>query len=146
MDSKQYLTEWLERYLRNKDVFFRRILSMNTKHGLIGVKYKDEEQDYFVEPIMKKIDALKDKAFTLVVLNSKENLDFLIKNWDYFVKLGRNFSVFFVNPFSKTEKFWTIYPNVHDFVTERPVLSLGLKTMFEQVDSITKQEFEKVIR
>ena len=146
MDQKQYLTEWLERYLRNKDVFFRRILSMETKSGLISVKYKDKEQDYFIEPVIKKNEAVKDKAVTLVILNSKENLDFLIKNWDYFVKLGRNFSVFFVNPFSKLEKFWTIYPSVHDFITERPVLSLGLKTMFEQVDAITEAEFEKVIK
>jgi len=146
MDPKQYLTEWLERYLRNKDLFFRRILSMETKIGRISVKYKDKEQEYFIEPIIKKIEAVKEKAFTLVVLNSKENLNFLIKNWDAFVRLGKNFSIFFVNPFSKTEKFWTICPSVHNFITERPVLSTGLKTMFEQVDAITEAEFEKVIK
>ncbi|MCX8146893.1 MAG: hypothetical protein N3D84_00285 [Candidatus Woesearchaeota archaeon] len=82
----------------------------------------------------------------LVVYNTKENIDFLINNWELFSKFNNNFSIFFVNPFSKTEKRWAIYPMTHDIIAERKNLRQSINVLASNVEIITKEEIERIIK
>ena len=78
------------------------------------------------------------------MLNSKENLDFLMNKWNKLIKFDK-LTIFFVNPFSELEKKWFISPYVHNKICDKDSLKLGLKTMFETVESITEKEIIKNI-
>ena len=82
----------------------------------------------------------------MVTYNTKEAFDAVIKNWEKLAKFKRHFSIYFVNPFSRTEKRWTIYPMTHDMVTEKAGLKPGLASLFLTVDAITKEEVEKILK
>lgn len=57
----------------------------------------------------------------------------------------KQFNLYFVNPFSPTLKQWAIYPHTHQIITQGQALKLGLKTLFQSVEPITKEELEKQI-
>lgn len=146
------MTEWAKRYIENKDIIAKKIVSIEkTDLGLL-VKYSDRELTVISAPFIKDVDALLQKIQnipnyrTLVVLNSPENIDLVVKNWDRFVSLGAKFNIYFVNPFSKTEKIWIICPYTHNFIADTDSLALGLKTMSENVEYVTsEEEIRKII-
>jgi len=105
---------------------------------------------YVIIPFLEDIDhalaRLKDhEPCTLAVYNARQNLDLVIKNWEKLVKFKRHFSIYFINPFSKLDKRWIIFPTTHQFVTDKAGLKPGLETLFITVDPIMKEEVERVI-
>ena len=138
------------RHIKNKDLIFRRIADIQQGEDMVLVQMNDNRTcGYLVEPFiqgMESLTPLKDhECCFLICYNTKGNLDFLIKNWDKIIKFKRNFCIMFINPFSRGEKKWAIYPATHDLVSERPTLKLGLEVLFATVDAITEQEVLKVI-
>jgi len=134
------LKEWTINYLKNKDILTKFIeeIDESPKEWDIVIKTKTGEKFYLVLPkigdfgeIAKKIDG---KNVTVVALNTKENLDVLVKNWDKAAK-HPGLCVIFVNPDSELEKKWIIFPYTHDKITERKSLEKGLNAMFQTVDS-----------
>ena len=81
----------------------------------------------------------------LVVYNTKENIDFLVKNWDALSKFSRDFSMFFVNPFSRTEKRWAIYPMSHELIVEKKDLKRSIDVISSNVEMATREGITKVI-
>lgn len=81
---------------------------------------------------------------TLVCFNTQENFDVVLKNWKNLVEL-KNFNIYFVNPFSKTDKIWIVFPSTHNLVADEASLELGLRTMFEQVTRTTEEEVRRII-
>ncbi|MFC1732473.1 hypothetical protein ACFL6I_19385 [candidate division KSB1 bacterium] len=142
----------MERFVKNKDLILRKIEKISKKEEFLIAELKDGKQHcYLIEPFLDNIDAafakLKDYEFcSLVVYNTKENFDVLIKNWDIIAKFKRQFSIYFINPFSKTEKRWSIYPMTHNMVTEKSGLKPGLITLFSNVEAVTKEEIEKILK
>ena len=53
--------------------------------------------------------------------------------------------VYFVNPFSKIEKKWIIYPSTHNRISDEASLKPGLRAMFDTVEAISKKEVEKIL-
>ena len=51
---------------------------------------------------------------------------------------GRLLSVMFVNPESKIDKKWIIYPATHNSICDASSLKTGLESMFAMVDEYTK--------
>ena len=142
--THQSLVDWIVDYLKNKDLYLRKIevIEKNKKGFDVYVKFKDREQFFVVEPVIENIDNVFSKFnsegyFGLVVLNTIGNLDILTKNWDKFVKF-EHLCVYFVNPFSKLDKKWIIYPYVHNNICEKDALEKGLKTMFEVVEPLSE--------
>ncbi|MBW2989002.1 hypothetical protein KY358_01655 [Candidatus Woesearchaeota archaeon] len=144
--AKEHLTEWIINFLKNRDSFTGKIeLIEKGKGGFdVHVKYKDKEQFFIVKPIIKDIDEMitkfdEDGYFGLAVFNTRANLDALLKNWDKLARFKR-LGVYFVNPFSKTDKRWIVYPYTHNNICERGALEKGLNSMFEMVEQMTEEQ------
>ncbi len=140
------LKEWAVNYLKHRDIILKTIVSINEEADKIIVEFRDKEQVFLVIPNLDKslIEDIKNKNLSIISLNSKENLNFLTDNWKKLVKF-ENLKFFFVNPFSEPDKKWFISPYVHNKICDENSLKLGLKTMFETVESITEEEIMKKI-
>lgn len=128
MDTIKTLSDWLVLYLRNRDIMFKKIVSIEEKSNKVVVKYKDKEACFVIQEMLGI-----PSSDCIVCLNTKENLEFLIKNWEKFSS-NKQLCIYFVNPFSKSEKRWILYPATHATIAEAESLKLGLYTMFETVD------------
>ncbi len=147
-----FLVEWVEKYLRNKDLVNKALKELKHSDGEVDAKFEHKEQKLVILPelddanaVLKRLGQVKDRHLTLVTLNNQNNLDILIKYWHEFVDLGPKFSIFFVNPFSKTDKIWIIYPYVHQRIADEASLALGLKAMFEIVEPIDAAEAGRIV-
>lgn len=144
------------RFIKNKDLILKRIIDVNRKKEediIIADLVDGRKHAYIVEPFLenKDIKSLTEKLkpyeiCSLVVYNTKANLDIVTKSWDHLAKFKKNFSINFINPFSKSEKRWAVYPSTHDFVTERSKVSQSLKILFSNVDSASKEEIENILK
>lgn len=152
INARDYLAEWITRFVRNKDLIVRKIEEISKKEELIIAKLKEgKEHAYLVEPFLDNIDSALGKLkkyehSSLIVYNTNGNFEIVLKNWEKLAKFSRHFSIHFVNPFSKTEKRWAIYPMTHDLVTEKAGLKQGLTALFMTVEATTKEEIERVIK
>ena len=100
----------------------------------------------FLEDMDQALARLKDhEPCTLAIYNARQNLDLVIKNWEKLVKFKRHFSIYFINPFSKLDKRWIIFPQTHQLVTDKTGLKPGLEALFITVDPIAKEEVGKII-
>jgi predicted lipase len=139
------LKEWVVSYVKHRDMITKSIVNIKEDQDKVIVKFKDKEKVFLIMPIVndsviEKIN--KDKNTGIIILNSKENLGFLIDNWKKLVKF-ENLKFFFVNPFSEPDKKWFISPYIHNKICDEDSLKLGLKTMFETVETITEKEILK---
>lgn len=132
------LSEWVKNYLKNRDVFKNEILGFE-KGEWSDIVVKKISEDLFVlvsedlnEALKNKI---KDENLIVACLNTKKNVDFLINNWNFFAKF-KKLAMFFINPNSKTETKWILYPYTHNFIADEKTLSTGLKSMSEGVEEV----------
>jgi len=147
----KFLKEWTIRYVKNKDVISKKITSLNEKDNEFIVQKGEIEHKYLIIPVINDTDSIINTAAeyehgkTLICFHTKSNFEFLIKNWGIFVDLGRNFIVYFINPFSKTERVLSICPYTHHLISDKDSLVLGLKTMAENVEFTTEDEIKKIV-
>ena len=151
MDAHTYLIDWAVNFYRNKDAFTKKIVSIEkNRNGFdVCIKYKDKEQ-YVIAMAAFNADVLiqklsGDKSYSAVMLNSSENFREMIKNWKKLAEF-RFLSIVFCNPFSQTDKKWTIYPHTHDKIGDHSSLELGLKSMFDMVEPINEQQLNSKIK
>ena len=138
--KENLLKEWLIGYIKNRDILLKQIESIDEKNKEwdLVVKTKAGVEKYYIvkgdmgdfNEIEKK---LNDESITLVLLNTKKNLDSILENWKKMVGLPK-FSVLFVNPNSELEKKWLVFPHTHEKVTEKASLAKGLKTLYQTVE------------
>jgi len=147
-----FLIEWIKLYIKNKDVMLKNLKSIEVVRNEVRVKYKDKEHLFIIEPFIGELDffidilrGMSDSGISLVVLNSKENLKKIIEKWNI-LKEFKLANIFFVNPFSKTDKRWIIYPYTHSRISEEESLELGLNTMFETVEPVTEESVKKRVK
>ncbi len=143
-----FLAEWTIDYIKNKDIFIKKVESIEkNKDGFdIVVKYKDKVSYFIVKPSVEDIEEVtgkKDKEghYTLVMLNNKENLHFIIRNWKRLVDF-KNLCIIFVNPFSQLDKKWLVFPYIHNRICDDSSLERGFKAMFETVEAVTEDEMK----
>ena len=55
-------------------------------------------------------------------------------------------NIYFVNPFSSSDKIWTINLPIHDKVCDKAPLELGLRAMAEMVVPIRIEELNNKIK
>ena len=143
MDKQHsFLLEWAITFVKNKDIVSKKIEKIeNGKDGFdFYVKYKDKEQYFIIAPNISNIDSIIQKLnnnfhFSVITMNSKENLGIVIKNWKRLVDF-KFLNIIFVNPFSESDKKWIIFPYTHNKICEASFLEAGLKSMFEMVEPI----------
>jgi len=51
-----------------------------------------------------------------------------------------------VNPFSSSDKVWTICPYIHDKICDAASLQAGLEAMAEMVETIDAEELNRKIK
>jgi len=129
------LKSWTIEFVKHKDVFTKNLIDFNAKEDSVEFNFKDKKHTYITKEILD--DSLKNRIkegyFAVVCLNKKENLDFLIKNWDFFAKFQK-VSILFVN--LKTNERWIIYPSTHDSLTEREALKPGLNSLYQSITPV----------
>ena len=143
-----FLVEWTINYVNNRDIISRKIehIEKNKEGYDILVKFKDKEQFFIVKPFIKDINEITEKLaneknISLIMFNSLKNFGIISNNWKKFTEL-KNFSIYFVNPFSQLDKKWIIYPYTHERISDSNSLEKGLKSMFEMVEPITEEQLK----
>ena len=140
--SHSFLVDWSINFVKNKDIISKKIEKIeNGKDNFdLYIKYKDREQYFIIVPNIADIDSIIQRInnnyyFSIVTLNSKENFNIIIKNWNRLISF-KFLNIIFVNPFSEMDKKWIIFPHTHNKICDESSLKTGLKSMFETVDSI----------
>ena len=118
---------------------------MEIKDNELHVKHKNKEHIFLIEPFLEKDDWFeKEKKYeghtSLVCYNTEDNFKYVFAHWNKLVGLGGHFSVYFINPFSKEEKRWIVYPQTHEAISEGENTEMGLKSLSGRVDRITQKE------
>jgi len=144
-----FLVEWTVNFVKNRDLLTKNIEDVEKNKEGFFVKFKDRKQFFIIEPFVEDIDEVikkinEEEHFSLVVFNTKENFEVIVENWNMLIEF-KKLSIYFVNPFSQLDKKWIIFPYTHHKVGSESSLESGLKTMFETVDSISKEELSKKI-
>jgi hypothetical protein len=124
------LKEWTKAYVKYKDLIPRKIESVEEIKEGLSIKYKTGEATTYI--CTESLESLKtgDTGNKKVVcLNTRKNLDWLVRNWDAVKGQGQVF--IFVN-LDKAES-WAINPYLHSNVTEKKSLKQGLKALFDSV-------------
>jgi hypothetical protein len=137
--SKDSLKEWFIRYKRNRDIIFKKIdtIVYDNNHILIKNKDNSEEIALIKEETKSIYDIIKSyektKNITIAILNKKEHINILLKEWDKLIEFI-HLTVFFINPESLNEKKWLIKPAVHNKITDSSTLKTGIFSIAESVD------------
>ncbi len=151
MDNiNSFLIDWGIRFLENKDSIRKEIAGIDKNCEGFGfiVNYKDKLKYFIVMPLLEDniFTRLKeDGYFGVIILNNPANIRFIVKHWDKLANF-RFLSIYFVNPFSDSEKVWAIIPHVHDKICDRASLELGLKSMAGMVMFTGIEEVNKRIK
>ena len=130
------LVEWASAFIDNLDIFRRDLETKVITGNEIHCTYKSKgKYKYIIVPELKKeiIEKIKNGAITLVCLNTKENLVFMINNWQDLIK-NQKLKVIFVNP--KLNLQWCLIPYTHNMISDSSSLKLGLKSIFESVPEV----------
>ena len=133
MDIDSQLKEWVQIYLKSRDILQKAITGFESLNGDFIVHKTTGDVVFLIRPECVNADEVVEKAAGsagLVVLNTKKNVDFVISNWSKLAKL-KGLCVYFVNP-NLNEK-WLLYPYTHDQITEKPALRRGLESLFSMV-------------
>lgn len=146
---KRYITDWAVNYEKHRDMIKKEIEKLEIKEDEIAICLKERKRYILVIPKMEDAESLRVKIkelqnVTVVTINSKDNLQFIIDNWKKFTDI-KGLAIIFINPFSNTDNKWIIKPYVHQLIAENKALKKGLKSMFSMVEPITEKEFLKNI-
>lgn len=144
----RYLMDWFIRYLKNRDLYFKKIAEIKEDGNIVIVEQKDSKSINnhvysFSHDLESEIKNLTEDHKGIVIYNTRENFKFILDNWQRLVDMG-DLTVYLVNPFSKLEKKWILKPFIHGRVSEPEAIKTGLKTMYETVDPITLGEIEQL--
>ena len=147
-----FLKEWTINYIKNKDILMGSIESIEeNKEGFdIIVKYKDRITFFFIRPLIRDIEEIikkmgKEGHYGLVMLNNRENLNIIIKNWKRLVEF-KGLCIYFVNQFSQLDKKWIVFPYTHNRICDDSSLEAGLKAMFEMVEPVTEEDVKAKLK
>jgi len=138
-DPATMLREWAEHYLRNKDLLTRSIQEVQrgsqgwdiVLQTTTGPRYVLALPD--LADVAKHVERIGDNTVYVFTTNTRKNVDALVSAWDSLIG-SKKLTVLFVNPDSSTDKRWALMPHVHERVSERAALRLGLGSLFATVD------------
>jgi len=135
MSIHEQLSEWIKIFLQNRDVFNKVITGFENVNGDLLVKRTTGDLVVFIRPELGDVSDVssRDGPCALALLNTKKNLDAVIKNWDVLAK-KKDLCIYFVNPNSNDK--WLLYPHTHNQITEKPALRRGLESLFAMVPPV----------
>jgi hypothetical protein len=130
--SEMNILDWALAYVRYKDSIQRKIseIKEDKVNGKLHISFKDGSKGtYLCKNVLSDINASSLTDEKVVCLNKKENLNWLISNWD---TLKDKKSIFLFANTKKSEN-WAINPHMHHSVTDKSALKPGLKVLFESI-------------
>jgi len=128
--SDMSLAEWMVAFSKYKDSVTRKIDKLEINGNVIVASLKNgSSEKYLCSESLASVDFSKLDYAKVACLNTKANVDKLIEGWDH-VK-DRKVVFIFVN--IKRAESWSINPQMHHRITDRPALKLGLMTLFQSV-------------
>ena len=137
MHVKDVLKDWALNYVKNRDLVHNLIKEIVQDSGFDFIVHRMDGSLFFlVIPELSDVNEIVDKAggkrLNVVVLNTKENLDFLVKHWKSLIKFP-DLCFYFVNPKSSDEQKWIVYPRSHDLIIDSKHLKKSLNVLFSAV-------------
>ena len=148
MNIKKYISEWTIKFLKNKDILQKNIVSIeNSSEGSdrFKVNYKDKVMTCISSESIGNFPFLpsfgKDEFIWITTINSKENFESLVKNWEI-ISNYKNSAICFINPFSALDAKWIVKPYTHNLISDNSSLKLGLKAMYDAVEETTIEDFK----
>lgn len=143
-DAEKFLLDWAENFFVSKDAFVKKITSIEHNDGLLIIYYKDKTERI---KVATHLDTLTDieKVSLVITLNNRRNMDYLVKEWSRLAQLPE-LRIYFINPFSSTEKKWVINPSVHQKICEPDSLKIGVISLFESVEPLTEEMLHTLLK
>lgn len=146
--TAKYLLDWFVRYVKNRDLAFRRIADVVEEGNKVIIKQKDGKYiHYYVEPFPDDLsalaDSIKEEHCGIVMYNCEKNFSSMLSAWKKLSAMP-GLTVYFINPFSKLDKRWIIRPHVHAKISDAESLEQGLRSMFVMVNPISEKEAEQL--
>lgn len=76
------LKEWTINLVKHRDIFSRKLIDFKVEKATIEFNFKDKKHLYVIMPLLDDSinKYLKEEYITIVCLNKKENVNFLIAN------------------------------------------------------------------
>ena len=133
----QMLKEWAINYARHRHIVKGYEKSEDTEKGII-IHSNGKKEEYTAEPVLRVPENTGGEIF-IVTLNTKQNLDFLIKSWKSFSS-NEKLTLIFANPSSELETKWIVKPYIHNRICDEGSLASGLKSMFDNVGPVNEKE------
>mgnify|MGYP001315787826 FL=1 len=145
-----FIVDWSIRFLENKDSIKKEIVNIEKDKGKIDfiINYKDKVNCFIVAPILdyEIFDRIKNESYYgIFTLNNKANIRFVVSNWKKLIAF-KFLNIHFINPFSSSDKLWTINPTVHEKICDKSSLELGLEAMAEMVEIIGLEELNNKVK
>lgn len=147
MDEKEFLMNWIVRYVKNKDLILKKIVDVTLDSGGVSVKNKSGQiSRYVVLLSLASLESVvssqpKDCELCVITINSKDNMNFLVKKWDFAVS-NSFLTVIFVNPFSDLDEKWVVKPSIHARICEKKNLARSFSSISETVNLIDDINFK----
>ena len=89
-NARDFLVQWTIGFVKNMDLLAKKIEHIeNGKDSFdLYIRYKDREQFFIIIPKIGDMDSVvrrinNEHHFSIVTLNSKENFDIILKNWNH---------------------------------------------------------------
>ena len=133
---EKILVDWTSNYIKNKDIMQKTLVDLEIKENHILCKHKNGQvTKYIVNPRLTQdaFSEIKDGQNVIVCLNTRQNIDFVINNWQKLISYKR-LSIIFANP-SINER-WIIFPHTHNLISEKGAIKKGLLALFSSVEEV----------
>ncbi|MBN1502685.1 hypothetical protein JW930_04010 [Candidatus Woesearchaeota archaeon] len=133
----QDLVSWTLLYVKNKDILQKKLLDYSVQDNALICNYTYGKHTYYIHKTLNEslINNLNNEYITLVCLNTKKNLLFVVKHWSKLIKYCK-LSIVYANP-EMNEK-WVLHPYTHNRIADANSLKIGLQTMFESVQEVNE--------
>jgi len=145
-----FIVDWGIRFLENKDAIKGEIDNIEkNKNGFDFIINCKDKVKYFIISLILEGDIInkikKESYYGIFTLNNSTNIRFIVSNWKQLVEF-RFLNIYFINPFSDSDKVWVICPYIHDKVCDKASLESGFKSMAEMVNPIGLEELNNKIK
>jgi len=121
-----HIKEWSHIFLKQRDIIKKEIAELvETKEGFhIRTKTGGEKR------VIVNEELKEEKANIIICLNSKKNIEQLVKEWNSYAK-EEKLLIVFANP--KTNEKWLIKPHNHNKISDKESLKQGLMSMYDAI-------------
>ncbi len=121
------LEDWTLEYVKARNAMRRTLKSQSKDGDVLTFVHSHKTHHFLIAPELHVPKA--EDWYTVVCLNSKRNVDFLLAHWDDLCQ--DRLSILFVNP--AQNQSWQVTPKMHSLIADPDTLEQGVRTMASEV-------------